>query len=149
MGAKDDDVKLCKDCKHAVMPNPMARLQQAGTGIPIYAMPMCGHPDARRGVVAGELLTSCVTARGACDLLGATDQSICWPDAKLFEEKETEEPRLIDITGFEEGIRNINPTETPFMRLVRSGEWLKTNEPDLSNQMPTIPRSWWRRMFGG
>jgi hypothetical protein len=78
-------MKLCKDCKHAVLSNPLAQLRP---GYESY-MPMCGHPSADRDVVYGSLTVSCVSARGhlAC---GPTQESICWPDAKLFDQREPE-----------------------------------------------------------
>jgi hypothetical protein len=76
-------MKLCKDCKHAVLPNPLAQLRP---GYESY-MPMCGHPSADRDVVYGSLTVSCVSARGHL-AGGLTQESICWPDAKLFEQRE-------------------------------------------------------------
>lgn len=73
-------MKLCKNCKHAILPHPLSGL--SGQSV---ANPMCGHPLAKRNVVYGNCETSCIEARGdGC--MGATDKSICWPAAKLFEQ---------------------------------------------------------------
>jgi hypothetical protein len=79
-------MKLCKDCKHYASPtHPLSQM----TGAPYYAHPMCSHPLAERSVVDGTLQTACIIARGAGQ---ATDRSVCWPDAKLFEEAPPPEP---------------------------------------------------------
>lgn len=77
-------MKLCKDCKHYVAPsNPQYNYAH---DTPYYHMPMCGHPEARRSVVNGEFLTSCVNARGASDIGdGTTFETICGKGAELFE----------------------------------------------------------------
>jgi hypothetical protein len=64
------------------MPHPLAQLAQYSSAAPIYR-PMCGHPDARRSVIDGSLLTTCVEARGVD---GATHLPICCQEAKLFEQ---------------------------------------------------------------
>jgi hypothetical protein len=57
---------------------------------PNYRDPMCAHPNAKLSVVDGSLQTPCVKARGED---GATDKSVCWPDAKLFEQAPQPEPQ--------------------------------------------------------
>lgn len=83
-------MKLCKDCKHAVMPNPLLNLQLACNGQTAHYVPMCGHPDAKRSLVDGSLQTTCVEARES-----GTDKMICCNEAKLFEQAPPkEEPEL-------------------------------------------------------
>lgn len=79
-------MKLCKDCKHVAMPHPLATLSQYN-GQPQIFHPMCAHPDAKRSVVDGSLQVSCFDARGEGSI-GASNRSVCWPDAKLFEQRE-------------------------------------------------------------
>lgn len=108
-------MKLCKDCKHAVLPHPLASLAQYGAQTPIY-IAMCAHPDAKRSVVDGALQTACMAARG--DLPGgATDMAICWPDAKLFEQAPPPEPpKLVEIKTWE-------PPRAGFLERI-FGRWL-------------------------
>jgi hypothetical protein len=64
-----------------------------------YALAMCGHPDAKRSVVDGSLEVGCVEARGE-GAMGATNKSVCWPDAKLFEQAEPKpvfEPKPYEV----------------------------------------------------
>lgn len=84
-------MKLCKDCKHAVWPaHPYSNYVP---GIANYTEPMCGHPDARRSVVNGDLEVTCKVARGATTILNSCRDVIC-SEAKLFEERPPrEEPR--------------------------------------------------------
>lgn len=77
------ETKLCKDCQHYL---PATHPLMNGNGQPFYVIPMCAHPDTKRSMVSGELVTPCISARGGC-YGGATNDSICWPDAKLFEQK--------------------------------------------------------------
>ncbi|MBB5509579.1 hypothetical protein [Paraburkholderia atlantica] len=80
-------MKLCKDCKHAVLPHPLQMLYGQG-----YVQAMCGHPEAKRSVVDGSLEVSCVMARGD-GAMGATSLSVCGRDAKLFEQAPPPEPQ--------------------------------------------------------
>lgn len=77
-------MKLCKDCRHSVWPDPIAALYGQGT----YIEPMCGHPSEPREPVRGSLTGSCYKARGVgLLLLSDLDRLACGPDAKLFEER--------------------------------------------------------------
>jgi hypothetical protein len=84
-------MKLCKDCKHAVMPHPLAQLAQYGHTAPVY-QPMCGRPDAERSVVDGSLKTTCESARRTITIY-QTSNGIC-VDAKLFEQAPPPAPPL-------------------------------------------------------
>jgi hypothetical protein len=104
-------VKLCKDCAHAVFPNES------------YVVPMCGHPESRRSVVNGELLTTCVTARGVCEPMGATNESICGIEATLFME------------------RPPAPETKPGAIIMQHGDPVCIDA--------VYGKSWWKRLFGG
>jgi hypothetical protein len=60
-------MKLCKDCKHCVPPS-------------IYSLALCGHEKAERSPYDGFLVEVVHFAR--------TQNGICGPDAKLFEQRE-------------------------------------------------------------
>lgn len=76
-------MKLCKDCKHSVWPNPYSN---AHLHPPFYVFPMCGHPSAPREPVSGGLTATCEAARGHGEyLIERVDMLACGPDAKLFE----------------------------------------------------------------
>lgn len=80
-------MKLCKDCKHALMQHPHQLQQISGE---YYGVPMCAHPDAPRNCVDGRLEATCFVARGVVQSL--QQPTFCGPDAKLFEEKPAPEP---------------------------------------------------------
>lgn len=66
-------MKLCKDCKHAI--------------IPASAWPLgctCDHPNSKHDLVFGLPTEMCGIER----MLGR----VCGPDAKLFEERTAPEP---------------------------------------------------------
>jgi hypothetical protein len=74
-------MNLCKDCEHYVPPtssHPLAVLVG-----PVYVVAMCGHPDAQRDVVAGELATTAKEARYG----SRVGEPLCGVDAKLFERR--------------------------------------------------------------
>lgn len=75
-------MKLCKDCKHSVWPDPIAALYGQKT----YTIPMCGHPDARRSLVEGELLDACAGAREDADYMKLADPG-CGREGSRFEER--------------------------------------------------------------
>jgi hypothetical protein len=87
-------MKLCKDCKHVSLANPLLQVQLAAYGRQIEARPMCAHPNAARDCVYGSLTLSCADARiGKFESgLRGQSESICGPDANLFEEKPAPEP---------------------------------------------------------
>ncbi|MGG1948989.1 hypothetical protein AB1286_29985 [Trinickia sp. NRRL B-1857] len=112
-------MKLCKDCKHVAMPNPLAN---ANAGYPPYVMMMCGHPSAPSSPVDGRALATCSQARGEGQFLReAVEVLDCGPDAKLFEQREAEAP----------GIGQMVPV------LVNEQFGAEAAKP------------WWRRVFGG
>ena len=82
-------MKLCRDCKHSVWPNPLANC--IGHPGPFYRIPMCGHPDARRSLVNGDLQVECVIARSDAEIFAFNDprrcDMICGSDGKLFKER--------------------------------------------------------------
>lgn len=77
-------MKLCKDCKHARLPNQTWGLSN------YYPVPMCAHPSAPRDCVEGRLEVTCAGARGITQFLPTNP--FCGKDAKLFEEKPAPEP---------------------------------------------------------
>jgi hypothetical protein len=126
-------MKLCKDCKHAVMTNSLLKLQLQAHGFPCYTQAMCGHPKARRSVVNGDLLTSCVNARGVSDIGdGTTWETICGKGAELFEQREPEPPKVY----FTEAMDPNKWTAAP------GGICFEKYRADTG-------RPWWRRIFGG
>jgi hypothetical protein len=114
-------MKLCKDCKHCAMPNPLAN---AYAGYPAYVMPMCGHPDAERSVVDGSLVIGCIAARSQ-----GGPKSICGPDAKLFEQREPEKDHSEHVPG---AITLVSAQVGPHVKHV---SWWR--------------RTWWCQIFGG
>jgi hypothetical protein len=113
-------MKLCKDCKHAVMPQPPWANVQVGQKFTL--LEMCGHPNASRSVVDGSLKTPCEIARGAT---GGPDP-ICGMDAALFERREPEKPIFGDA-----------PSD-----LFAKPVCFEKYKADLG-------KPWWRRIFGG
>ena len=75
-------MKFCKDCKHGVLPSPVAHLY-GGT-----STAMCAHPNAPRDVVYGNLKLTCFEARG----MACAERTICYPEARLFEPRPEPEP---------------------------------------------------------
>lgn len=109
-------MKLCKDCKHSVWPHPLAALY----GTTTYLVPMCGHPDARRSLVNGDLLDTCAGAREEANYMPLAEPG-CGRDATRFEER----PRA--------------PKEEPI--LMGSYAAIDVERP--------AERSLWTRIFGG
>lgn len=94
-----ESMKLCKDCKHAVLPHPLASLAQYGAQTPIY-IAMCSHPDAKRSVVDGTLQTTCESARTRSTIY--RDSSGICADANLFEQAPPPEPpKPVEIETWE------------------------------------------------
>ena len=80
-------MKLCRDCKHSVWPHSLAQLYGQAT----YPIPMCGHPEARRSLVNGDLLDTCAGAREDADYMKLAEPG-CGRDARRFEERPPPEP---------------------------------------------------------
>jgi hypothetical protein len=119
-------MKLCTDCKHAVLPQPPWANVQVGQKFTM--LEMCGHPNASRSVVDGSLKTPCEIARGAT---GGLDP-ICGMDAALFEQREPEPPKVY----FTEAM---DPNKWP---AAPGGICFEKYRADTG-------RPWWRRIFGG
>lgn len=123
-------MKLCKDCKHYVAPSNPAMQYPRDT--PYYHMPMCGHPEARRSVVNGDFLTSCVNARGVSDIGdGKTFETICGKGAELFEKYEPEQHKV------------------RFIKLDDPNDWSSPRSICFEKYKAATDKPWWRRMFGG
>lgn len=75
-------MKLCKDCKHALMPNPYRQLRQF---VRYFPDPMCCHPSAGWNVVDGSPVMECERMRGK--EVSHQGELICGHGAKLFEER--------------------------------------------------------------
>jgi hypothetical protein len=104
-------MKLCKDCKHCVSPS-------------IFSLALCGHEKAERSPYDGWLVEGVHFAR--------MPNGICGPDAKLFEQREPEPPKVY----FTEAM---DPNKWP---AAPGGICFEKYRADTG-------RPWWRRIFGG
>jgi len=113
-------MKFCKDCKHAAIPNALVQAYSQSV-----VWPMCGHPDAPREVIYGRLSLTCEEARGA-QIAGPNGRtSICYPNAKLFEQ--VPPPVQIYVDPFPYA------TEEEFVASMKG---------------PSLIKKIWRRIFG-
>lgn len=108
-------MKLCKDCKHSVWPNPLAAMY----GHTTYAIPMCGHPNARRSLVNGDLLDSCAGARDDAGHMKLAEPG-CGREGARFEERP---PQIV-------------------------GAVVKMTREEMAKMYPPR-KSWIARLFGG
>lgn len=99
-------MKLCKDCAHAKLPNPLANFAYGH----VVAFPMCAHPTATLDPIYGHTVEKCEMAR-----MGPN----CGPDAKLFEHAPT--PKLFEPNSYQ-----LIPVETPhqFTLPERFARWI-------------------------
>jgi hypothetical protein len=107
-------MKLCKDCKHALLPQPPWANVQVGQKFTM--LEMCGHPNAARSVVDGSLKTPCEIARGAT---GGPDP-ICGMDAALFEQREPD-PEITRIVVGQWVVGDAPPIHQPWWRSIFGG----------------------------
>lgn len=110
-------MKLCKDCKHSVWPDPIAALYGQQT----YTIPMCGHPDARRSLVDGALLDSCADAREDADYVRLAEPG-CGREGARFEAKPPAQEAIPACVG---GMRKVTreELEKEFPRIAPSKGW--------------------------